>query len=701
MGRGFLSLGLLFCVGGLLAEPKMDLYDFANAVPADLVEHREASTSWEGKGRFRVRLEPKGMWPGITLKAPDGKWDVSDYDKVSVQLRNIGKGMINVGFRFDNPGANGSQHCLQEFIMLEAGERRVLTMKINRKSTPTVKLFGMRGYPAEIGGSTGAGKTVEPDNIICFLLFGHAPKEAMEFEVERVWVHGEFAGKKLMQEFTEENFFPFIDTFGQFIHRDWPGKLHGAKDFPARIQEEAADLAKYPGPEGWNKWGGWAAGPSFEATGFFRTLKHEGKWWLVDPDGKLFFSHGIDCVGLEGTTPLDDRDHWFQDFPGKLPEFQDCFAKQWHVVNGYYKGKQPKLFNFARANLRRKYGETWQETAANLAHKRLRSWGMNTIGNWSDRFIWGMKKTPYFVTFGSRAKILEGSTGYWGKFADVFDPSFAEGIRKSMEGQRGVTVDDPWCIGYFVNNELSWGDDKSLALASLQSPPEQAAKIEFVRQLRNKYVEIGKLNAVWGTEHASWDALLATREAPDPEKAAEDLRAFYAAFADRYFRVIKEEIKAVAPNQLYAGCRFAWVNPVVAAMSARHCDIVSYNLYRRDVANFKLPDGLDAPVIIGEFHFGALDRGMFHTGLVATESQEDRANHYKAYVESVLANPTFVGCHWFKYMDEPTTGRGLDEENYQIGFLDIVDTPYPETIAASREVGYGMYEFRFGKKQGK
>ena len=136
-------------------------------------------------------------------------------------------------------------------------------------------------------------------------------------------------------------------------------------------------------------------------------------------------------------------------------------------------------------------------------------------------------------------------------------------------------------------------------------------------------------------------------------------------------------------------------------MSARHCDIVSYNLYRRDVANFKLPDGLDAPVIIGEFHFGALDRGMFHTGLVATESQEDRANHYKAYVESVLANPTFVGCHWFKYMDEPTTGRGLDEENYQIGFLDIVDTPYPETIAASREVGYGMYEFRFGKKQGK
>jgi hypothetical protein len=32
-----------------------------------------------------------------------------------------------------------------------------------------------------------------------------------------------------------------------------------------------------------------------------------------------------------------------------------------------------------------------------------------------------------------------------------------------------------------------------------------------------------------------------------------------------------------------------------------------------------------------------------------------------------------------------------DEENYQIGFVDIADTPYAETIAASREVGDRLY----------
>jgi hypothetical protein len=56
-----------------------------------------------------------------------------------------------------------------------------------------------------------------------------------------------------------------------------------------------------------------------------------------------------------------------------------------------------------------------------------------------------------------------------------------------------------------------------------------------------------------------------------------------------------------------------------------------------------------------------------------------------------LRHPQFVGCHWFKYADEPTTGRTLDEENYQIGFVDVADTPYPEIIQASRRVAEQLY----------
>jgi hypothetical protein len=54
-----------------------------------------------------------------------------------------------------------------------------------------------------------------------------------------------------------------------------------------------------------------------------------------------------------------------------------------------------------------------------------------------------------------------------------------------------------------------------------------------------------------------------------------------------------------------------------------------------------------------------------------------------------------VGAHWFQCYDESTTGRN-DGENYQIGFLDICDTPYQETIAAARDIGYRLYSIRSG-----
>jgi len=245
-----------------------------------------------------------------------------------------------------------------------------------------------------------------------------------------------------------------------------------------------------------------------------------------------------------------------------------------------------------------------------------------------------------------------------------------------------------------VDNELSGGDDTALAVAALTSPADQPAKVTFVNDLQDKYETIESLNDAWGTRHAAWSAMPQSREAPDKTKAREDLEAFYTKTAETYFSTIRKELKRVAPDQLYLGCRFAWVNDRAAEAAAKVCDVVSYNRYEYSVEDLKLPGGADLPLIIGEFHFGALDRGMFHTGLRRTESQQDRADTYKRYVQGALRNPAIVGTHWFQYKDQPTTGRG-DGENYQIGFVDICDTPYPEIVQAAREVARSMYEYRY------
>jgi len=643
---------------------------------------------------LRIATGHDDPWPGVTLKAPAGRWDLSKRTYVALDVTNVGANRVTVYCRADNPGADGRKNCVTASIGLAPGASGKLKVPFVRKSSPgvNIKFFGMRSNPFSTGGDG-----IDPANVTQLLVFVARPKEDHAFEIDNLRAGGTFAPLPAAL-LAPDKFFPMIDDFGQYVHRDWPGKTHTANDLVARRREEADDLARRPGPRGWTKYGGHAAGPKLEATGFFHPKKHAGKWWLVDPEGRLYWSHGIDCVNWwSGNTPITDRKHWFRYLPPRGTPLGKFYGRGSWAPHGYYKGKRYEQYNFRAANLLRKYGDGWQKEFTDISHRRLRSWGMNTIANWSSAEIFLERRTPYVVSVNFAGPQLEGSEGYWGKFRDVFDPRFGASLRRSLQKQKGKSAGDPWCIGYFVDNEIAWGDDTSLAIAALVSPPEQPAKKVFVEDLKKKYGTPDKLNAAWGSAYESWDALLNSREAPDKKKARADLLAFYDRTAEEYFRTCREEVKRVAPKNLYLGCRFAWVNDRAARAAARHCDVIGYNLYKRGIADFGLPEGLDKPVIVGEFHFGALDRGMFHTGLQAVDSQAERAAAYKSYVTGALRNPCIVGTHWFQYGDQATTGRG-DGENYQIGFVDIADTPYAETIAACREVGYGMYSTRLAKK---
>ncbi len=346
---------------------------------------------------------------------------------------------------------------------------------------------------------------------------------------------------------TEADFFPLVDEFGQYRHADWPGKIHNEAELAAARKNEADDLAHKPGPADWDIYGGWSKGPQLAATGHFRVEKRDGRWWLVDPLGRLFWSHGIDSIGAEwATTPITDREKWFSGLPPKGSPLAKYFGRAQWAPHNYYEGRQYETFSFSAANLERKYGSGALQQFRDLVHRRLRSWGMNTIGNWSDESLARMKKTPYVVTIGNHGRQLQGSEGYWGKFADVFDPSFAQSLREQANRHKAA-ADDPCCLGWFVDNELGWGGEFSLAEAALSSPADQPAKTAFVAALRKKYDTIDRLNAAWHTQHASWDALLASRKKPDAKLAHDDLAAFATTFAERYFQTCRDEVKRVCP----------------------------------------------------------------------------------------------------------------------------------------------------------
>lgn len=676
---------LLLASRALCAE--QSIADFVPSYRLESIEARDVKLSLTAGGRLRIESGHTQEWPGITIKPAAGKWDLSRWGQVALDVSNPTATPVEVGFRIDNPGGDGGKDCIQEVITVAPVESRTFSLPLTRRMPPEFGLFGMNGYPG-FGAYSAGGKAVDPANLIQIIVFVPRPKADHVFEISRIRAQGEIPPLP-----KKEGFFPFIDDLGQYRHAEWPGKLKSATEWPERIKAEEADLAANPRPADRDRWGGWLGGPKMKKTGYFYPAKLGNRWWLVDPDGNLFWSNGVDCLGNWAAGPVADRESWYTSLPSDDPSFKEFFWDGDARSDDRYKGRKVRYFDWGHANAFRKYGKDWKEKVADVSHRRLASWGFNTIGNWSSGDVYLKRRTPYTVAIHFGGKDLEASEGYWARFRDVFDPDFRKALRDALAGQKQSSANDPWNVGYFVDNEISWGNETDLAVWTLASPKTQKAKQVFVADLKKKYRTIGKLNLAWSASHASWDALLEARTAPDREKAGADLKAFTSKTAETYFKTCREEVRRIAPKNLYLGCRFAWVNDLAARAAAKHVDVMSYNLYRRTVGDFRLPAGLDMPVIIGEFHFGALDRGMFHTGLVPVESQAERARMFSRYLESAIGNPVFVGAHWFQYIDEPTTGR-FDGENYQIGLVDICDSPYPETIHSAREFGENLYSIR-------
>jgi len=673
------------CFHSLARAEVTVLVDFSKDLDLATVESHNAKLSLNNNA-LRMEVGQANDIAGFILKPPGGRWNLTQFHEVAVDVKNVGKQPVTVSCKAVSPDTAGKQHASIASLELAPGERNAVRVTLTQALPPEfrLKLVGMRGLPM------GIATDIDSANVTQLHIDIVKPAEGCRLEISSplAWFLNE-----PNQPIDEDQVFPLIDRFGQFIHKDWLGKIHSEEDLASRKQEEAADLAAHPGPDNWNQYGGWKAGPQLKATGFFRTEKYNGKWWLVDPEGRLFWSQGIWGITATGAaTPISDREHWFADLPPDEAPYSQFFKQVSRGAHGYYKDKEHKQFNFLGLNLLRKYGEDWEPQFQAIVHQRLRSWGINTVAGLPTSKTSSLRKMPYVVLFGlSKSLSLAGSTGYWRKFPDVFAPAFREEASKAMAGKPGKG--DPWCIGYFVENELGWGDESALAIATLKSPADQPAKEAFVGDLRKKYETIERLNAAWGSRHASWDALQQCTTPPDQKLAQADLENFTSRISERFFEITRDVVKEQAPTQLDLGCRFSRSNPLALRAAAKFCDVISFNRYQYTLADLRLPKGVDRPVLIGEFHFGAIDRGGFHASLCPTADQNGRAQAYKTYVESALDNSNVVGVHWFQLTDQAATGRG-DSENFQIGFLDICDTPYAELVQAAREVGAELYQRR-------
>ncbi len=439
---------------------------------------------------------------------------------------------------------------------------------------------------------------------------------------------------------------PVVDEFGQWIPADWPGKVKSLDQVRKEWAAEEAGLGA--GDFGYCNYGGYL-NTKAKATGFFRVEKVDGRWWFVDPDGHLFFSTGSTGMGSGGGD-------------ARLKGREDYFTAMPPVEAAPSPGRRPQT-GFYAWNLVRRHRAESKTKWIDLAIRRLESWGLNTIGNWSDSRLWDAHKKAYVVNL--RGWGME--TGYMG-MPDVYSGEFPKIADQAAAEQCAPRKSDPFLLGYFIANEPPWPGRESLVVDVILERPPSAIQREA-------------------------KAFLADSDTPERRK-----QFIYRAF-DKYLEVINAAIRRHDPNHLNLGLRFGGgVPPEDMLRASKAFDVYSMNVYSTSV-NVKVMEQIQRvtgrPIIVGEFHFGVPGRGLA-AGLVQVRDQAERGAAYRYYVEQAASFPAFIGSSWFQWVDQPSTGR-MDGENYNIGLVDVTDRPYRELIEAIKTTHRRLQGVHAGK----
>ncbi|MEX2717384.1 MAG: hypothetical protein Q6370_013865 [Candidatus Sigynarchaeota archaeon] len=409
----------------------------------------------------------------------------------------------------------------------------------------------------------------------------------------------------------------------------------------------------------YDMYGGWQNPPggsgldTLNATGWFHIEKVNGRFWLVDPIGKPFVSKGVNFISYNSDAIKGTSIHPYK-------ETNDA-----------------------------KYGS--QEAWGNTTLLRMGSWHFNTAGAWCDWFniyLAPHHRKPYTVILN----IADQAGADWltGSVADVWGDAFVNGTLNVVANGVFFFKNDPYCIGYFLDNELNWGSkdwrsDKTLLELYLSMSSNATGRGVLLAFLEDSFDgNIASFNAAFGTAVSSWSEVAGLGKEDisfETQRSRDVAEVFRHEVAMQYFTVCHAALRAEAPHQLNLGCRFA-ADPLESVTSAAKglVDVISFAGYssRPPLDRFeRVFRNNDVPIIIEEFAFKAADSGLPNTrgaGPVVL-SQHQRALLYAQYIQEFMSRPYAVGYHWFQWADQPAEGR-FDGENSNFGLVTIKDEPY-------------------------
>jgi hypothetical protein len=254
--------------------------------------------------------------------------------------------------------------------------------------------------------------------------------------------------------------------------------------------------------------------------------------------------------------------------------------------------------------------------------------------------------------------------------------------------------DNPFLLGYFVDNEQGWGHGDFAGILDIL-PDTAASRREWLKILKQYYPDPQAVGVACGRSISSWDEAMRINSPMHYEKLKSAVLDFETRFARQYFSTIKSALKKYDPNHLYLGCRFTrQLKPWhVMQTAGQYCDVVTVNVYtfvEDEMKKWHAATG--RPILIGEHHAPLASSRQFPPNYKAFPEGERQA-YYLNYVQRWARMPFSLGCHWYQFADQHLTGRSTDGECQTVGLVDITDSPHRHMIEVMQRVSGMMYQW--------
>ena len=417
------------------------------------------------------------------------------------------------------------------------------------------------------------------------------------------------------------------------------------------------------------------------ATGFFHMEKIDGRDWAIDPLGRATILAGTDWCTPRGSM---------------------CEKLGYRPYGRW---------------VQQHYAST-EDWAAETT-ERLGSWGFTVLPCGGDPSLFyrnlAWMNAADRVYFSHRMcrgdpdwRICEYRPAPCTAFPNVFHPDFEAACDWWARHRCAQYRDDPWLVGYFIDNELAWWGEVSANKATglwdtiSKKPDTHSAKkalLQYVAECQKGRKDSLRperpLTAAEGG-NLSGEAALNLGGVSAAEKLG-----FLRLVAERYFSAVTAAIRRADPNHMILGCRFAGgpkgVHPVVMEVAGKYCDIVSFNHYpwadldqgvvfdsrsnQTPVTNLyrQAHDLAKKPFFLTEWSFPALDTGRpcLHGAGQRFQTQAERVQASELYLKTLLSLPFFAGHSFFRWVDLPALGiRKKFPEDSNYGLVSEENVPY-------------------------